>query len=101
MLKPERPFTFPTWTNVFQYRFYVLYTVSVGANIRPAWQWQHSGSGNALNHASQIIDLISEVKWEQTKEFIKNGEFSNAWLWTFAYSSVFLVMSALLVAYQG
>ena len=48
----------------------------------------------------QIIDLISEVKWEQTKKFILDGDFTTAWLWTFAYSSVFLVMSALLVAYQ-
>ena len=49
---------------------------------------------------TQIIDLISEVKWEQTKKFILEGDFTTAWLWTFAYSSVFLVMSALLVAYQ-
>lgn len=48
----------------------------------------------------QIIDLISEVKWEQTREYIQRGEFSTAWLWTFGYSSVFLIVSALLVVYQ-
>ena len=48
----------------------------------------------------QIIDLISEVKWEQTREFIANEDFATAWMWTFAYSSVFLVVSALLVTYQ-
>ncbi len=48
----------------------------------------------------QIIDLISEVKWEHTKELISEGAFGDAWLWTFAYSSVFLVFSTLLVVYQ-
>ena len=48
----------------------------------------------------QIIDLISEVKWEQTKEYIANGEFSTALMWTFSYSLVFLVVSTLLVVYQ-
>ena len=48
----------------------------------------------------QIIDLISEVKWEQTKEYISNGEFSTALMWTFCYSLVFLVVSTLLVVYQ-
>ena len=48
----------------------------------------------------QIIDLISEVKWEQTKEYIANGEFSTALMWTFSYSFVFLVVSTLLVVYQ-
>ncbi len=48
----------------------------------------------------QIIDLISEVKWEQTKEYIAAGDFSTAWMWTFSYSLVFLVVSTLLVVYQ-
>ena len=48
----------------------------------------------------QIIDLISEVKWEQTKEYIAQGEFSTALMWTFSYSLVFLVVSTLLVVYQ-
>ena len=48
----------------------------------------------------QIIDLISEVKWEQTKEYIAAGEFSTALMWTFCYSLVFLIVSTLLVVYQ-
>ena len=48
----------------------------------------------------QIIDLISEVKWEMTRAFILEGDFPSAWLWTFCYSSVFLIVSALLVVYQ-
>jgi len=48
----------------------------------------------------QIIDLISEVKWEATKEFIRSGDFSTAWTWNFCYSCVFLVVAALLVTYQ-
>lgn len=48
----------------------------------------------------QIIDLISEAKWETTREFIQKGDFSSAWLWTFSYSLVFLVVSTLLVVYQ-
>jgi chloride channel 7 len=48
----------------------------------------------------QIIDLISEVKWEHTKEFIMAGDFTTAWLWNYSYSSVFLIISVLLVVYQ-
>ena len=48
----------------------------------------------------QIIDLISELKWEHTIEYIKNGDFTTAWLWTFSYSFIFLVISSLLVIYQ-
>ncbi len=48
----------------------------------------------------QIIDLISEVKWEQTREYISQGEFSTALTWTFLYSLVFLVAATLLVVYQ-
>ncbi|XP_040569447.1 chloride channel protein C-like [Lepeophtheirus salmonis] len=48
----------------------------------------------------QIIDLISEVKWEKTKEFIQSQEFTQAWCWTFGYSLIFLVVSSLLVIYQ-
>ena len=48
----------------------------------------------------QIIDLIAEVKWEQTKEYISAGEFSTALMWTFCYSLVFLIVSTLLVVYQ-
>ena len=48
----------------------------------------------------QIIDLISEVKWENTRAFIANGDFTTAWLWTFGYSSIFLFVSACLVVYQ-
>ena len=48
----------------------------------------------------QIIDLISEVKWEQTKEYIAAGDFSTALMWTFCYSLVFLIVSTLLVVYQ-
>ena len=48
----------------------------------------------------QIIDLISEVKWEQTKAYIMEGDFSTALMWTFCYSLVFLIVSTLLVVYQ-
>ncbi len=42
----------------------------------------------------------NQVKWEQTREFIQAGDFSTAWMWTFSYSLVFLVVAALLVCYQ-
>ena len=48
----------------------------------------------------QIIDLISELKWEHTIEYIKAGDFTTAWLWTFSYSLTFLVIASLLVIYQ-
>ena len=48
----------------------------------------------------QIIDLISEVKWESTREYILAEDFTTAWLWTFSYSLLFLVVSSLLVIYQ-
>lgn len=48
----------------------------------------------------QIIDLISEVKWEHTKQFIAAGDFGSAWSWTFCYSLAFLVVATLLVVYQ-
>ena len=48
----------------------------------------------------QIIDLISELKWEHTIEYIKAGDFTTAWLWTFSYSLIFLVIASLLVIYQ-
>lgn len=44
--------------------------------------------------------MISEVKWEQTRHYIQNGDFSTAWVWTFSYSCIFLVVSTLLVVYQ-
>ena len=40
----------------------------------------------------QIIDLISEVKWEATRAYIAEGDFTTAWLWTFLYSLAFLVV---------
>ena len=48
----------------------------------------------------QIIDLISEVKWESTKAYITEGDFSTALMWTFSYSVIFLIVSTVLVVYQ-
>ena len=48
----------------------------------------------------QIIDLISEVKWEATREYIASGDFTTAWLWTFSYSFIFLGNLQIIVEVQ-
>ena len=39
----------------------------------------------------QIIDIISEFKWELTRQYINDGDFSGAYFYTVGYSLIFLV----------
>ena len=48
----------------------------------------------------QIIDIISEFKWELTSHYIHEGDFPTAILFTIGYSLVFLITACLLVIYQ-
>ena len=48
----------------------------------------------------QIIDIISEFKWELTSHYIGKNDFSSAVLFTIGYSLVFLITSCILVLYQ-
>ena len=48
----------------------------------------------------QIIDIISEFKWELTSHYIGKNDFPSAVLFTIGYSLVFLITSCILVLYQ-
>ena len=48
----------------------------------------------------QIIDIISEFKWELTSFYIQKQDFTGAFTLTVGYSLIFLVASSILVLYQ-
>ena len=48
----------------------------------------------------QIIDIISEFKWELTSFYIQKQDFPGAFTFTVGYSLIFLVASCILVLYQ-
>ena len=48
----------------------------------------------------QIIDIISEFKWELISVYIQKQDFPGAFTFTVGYSLIFLVASCMLVLYQ-
>ncbi|XP_073241792.1 chloride channel protein C-like [Porites lutea] len=47
----------------------------------------------------QLIDVISEVKWDKASEFIKDRDFGLAWVWVIGYSVLFVLASSIPVVY--
>ncbi|XP_074645246.1 chloride channel protein D-like isoform X2 [Tubulanus polymorphus] len=47
----------------------------------------------------QLIDIISDFKWEKASEFIHDREFVFAWLFVVGYSILFVLLSAALVVF--
>ena len=48
----------------------------------------------------QIIDIISEFKWELTSFYIQKQDFPGAFTFTLGYSLIFLMTSCILVLYN-
>ncbi|XP_022809140.1 chloride channel protein A-like [Stylophora pistillata] len=47
----------------------------------------------------QLIDVISEVKWDKAAEFIEDHDFGLAWIWVIGYSVLFVIASSVPVVY--
>lgn len=42
----------------------------------------------------QLIDVISEIKWDKASEFIEKRDFALAWVWVIGYSVLFVIASS-------
>ncbi|XP_074627638.1 chloride channel protein C-like [Acropora palmata] len=47
----------------------------------------------------QLIDVISEIKWDKASEFIEKRDFALAWVWVIGYSVLFVIASSVPVVY--
>ncbi|XP_066289417.1 chloride channel protein D-like isoform X1 [Branchiostoma lanceolatum] len=47
----------------------------------------------------QIIEIISEYKWEKAEEFIKDGDIAVAYIWVLGISLLLVIVGSVLVVY--